>query len=382
MSSVEVDPGRLDDAEALAAADPGEMLRRVASAAAQVREAQLYTAEAGVERIAQGGRPRAIVVVGTSGSGLAGEMLAAVCGQGCRVPITTVRGHRLPGWVGAADLVIAVSGPGGTEETLAAAVEAVRRGCRLLCVGAAGSPLAEIAVQAGVPFVPVRAAGPERAMLWGLTVPLLLAARALDLVDITAEALERTAGTLEDMSHQCRPASESFVNPAKQVALELAGSVPVIWGTSPMTGAAAHRFASQLAANAGCPALHGELPAAWHDQAAMFDGPFAAGSGGSGGSAEEDFFRDRVEEPEPTRLSLVLLNDVEEHPQVTRRRELAAEFARDRAVPVVELTTRGTHPLERLAGLIAHIDYISVYLALAVGVDPSATVREPEERTL
>jgi glucose/mannose-6-phosphate isomerase len=46
----------------------------------------------------------------------------------------------------------------------------------------------------------------------------------------------------------------------------------------------------------------------------------------------------------------------------------------------VELTTRGTHPLERLAGLIAHIDYISVYLALAVGVDPSATTQELEER--
>ncbi|GAA4607080.1 SIS domain-containing protein [Actinoallomurus liliacearum] len=377
MTFVEVDPGRLDDPEALAAADPGDMLRCVASAAAQVREARLYTAEAGVERIAQGGRPRAIVVVGTSGSGLAGEMLAAVCGQGCRVPIMTVQGHRLPGWVGAADLVIAVSGPGGTEETLTAAVEAVRRGCRLLCVGAGASPLAEIAVQAGVPFVPVRPAGPERTMLWGLTVPLLLAARALGLTDVTAATLERTAEVLEDMSHQCRPASESFVNPAKQVALELAGSLPVIWGTSPLTGAAAHRFASRLAADAGHPAVHGELPAAWHDQAALFDGPFAAGAGGS---AEEDFFRDRVEEPEPTRLSLVLVHDVEEHPQVTRRREIAAEFARDRAVPVVELTTRGTHPLERLAGLIAHIDYISVYLALAIGVDPSAAIREPEER--
>jgi glucose/mannose-6-phosphate isomerase len=318
-----------------------------------------------------------VVVVGTSGSGLAGEMLAAVCGQGCRVPITTVRGHRLPGWVGAADLVIAVSGPGGTEETLTAAVEAVRRGCRLLCVGAGQSPLADIAVQAGVPFVPVRPAGPERTMLWGLTIPLLLAGRALGLTDVTAETLERTAGVLEDMSHQCRPASESFVNPGKQVALEIAGSLPVIWGTSPLTGTAAHRFASQLAANAGYPAVHGELPSAWHDQAAMFDGPFAAGSGAS---AQDDFFRDRVDEPEPTRLSLVLVHDVEEHPQVTRRREIAAEFARDRAVPVVELTTRGTHPLERLAGLIAHIDYISVYLALAVGVDPSATTQELEER--
>ncbi|GAB3962263.1 SIS domain-containing protein [Actinoallomurus acanthiterrae] len=371
MSPVEVDPGRLDDPEALASADRGDMLRSAASAAAQVRESRLHTAEAGVERIAQGGRPRALVVVGTSGSGLAGEVLAAVAGQGCPVPITTVRGHRLPGWVGAPDVVIAVSGSGDTEETLTAAVEAVRRGCRLLCVGPGGSALADIAVQAGVPFVPVRPVGPERTMLWGLTVPLLLAARELGLADVTPEALERAAVVLEDMSHQCRPSSEAFVNPGKQVALEIAGSIPVIWGTSPLTGTAARRFASRLAADAGYPAVHGELPAAWHDQAAMFDGPFAAGSG-AGSGAEEDFFRDRVEDPEPTRLSLVLVHDVEEHPQVTRRREIAAEFARDRAVPVIELTAPGTHPLERLAGLIAHIDYVSVYLALALGIDPSA----------
>lgn len=374
--SVEVDPGRLDDPGALAAADPGDMLRQVAGAAAQVREAQLYAAEAGVDRIARGGRPRAVVVVGTGASGVAGEMLPAVCGLGCPVPITVVRGHRLPGWIGAADLVIAVSGSAGTGETVAAAVEAVRRGCRLLCVGVGGSPLAEVAVQAGAPFVPVRPAGRERAMLWGLAVPTLLAARALGLADIPPGLLERTAGLLEEVSHQCRPAAESFVNPGKQAALELAGSLPVIWGASPLTGMAAHRFAAQLAANAKYPAVHGELPAAWHDHAALLDGPF----GGGAGDAEADFFRDRVDEPESTRLSLVLLSDTEEHPQVAQRREAAADLARDRGVHVIELAAGGVHPLERLAGLIARVDYISVYLALAVGVDPSAAGRELEER--
>jgi glucose/mannose-6-phosphate isomerase len=29
------------------------------------------------------------------------------------------------------------------------------------------------------------------------------------------------------------------------------------------------------------------------------------------------------------------------------------------------------HPLERVAGLIAHTDYASVYLALAIGADPA-----------
>jgi glucose/mannose-6-phosphate isomerase len=376
MGVPEADSGRLDDPEALATADPGEMLRQVASAAAQVREAQLLSTEAGIDRIAAGGRPRAVVVAGMGGSGVAGDVLAAVCGPGCPVPIMTVRGYRLPGWVGAADVVIAVSCSGSTEETLGIATEAVRRGCRLLCVGGAGSPLAEIAVQAGAPFVPVPQVGQPRAALWGLTVPVLLAARALGLADVPAELFERTAARLEEMSHECRPASEAFVNPGKQTALELAGSVPMIWGTSPLTGAVAYRFASQLAENAKYPAISGELPEVNHNQVMTFDGSFGAVGG------DDDLFRDRVEEPAATRLRLVIVRDTEEHPQVTRRREVSAELARERGVPVTELVARDGHPLERLAGLIAHADYASVYLALAIGVDPTpvATIQELKAR--
>ncbi len=124
-----LDPSRLEDAEAAEAADPGGMLRQVASSAAQVREAQRAAAEAGVGALAEDGRPRAVVAVGMGAAAVAGDVLAAVCGAGCAVPVFTVRGYRLPGWVGAADLVIAVSSSGGTEKTLEVAVEAARRGC-------------------------------------------------------------------------------------------------------------------------------------------------------------------------------------------------------------------------------------------------------------
>src|ERR1700739_456481 len=80
---------------------------------------------------------------------------------------------------------------------------------------------------------------------------------------------------MEDVSFQRRPSSESFVNPAKSLALDLVGRLPVIWGGSPVAAAAARRFASQLAANAKQPALVGLLPEAGHDQVATFDGPYA-----------------------------------------------------------------------------------------------------------
>jgi glucose/mannose-6-phosphate isomerase len=386
--TIEVDgAARLDDAAALRAADPGDMLRQVASAAAQIREARFRTVEAGIDALADGGRPRALVVTGMGASAISGDVLAAICGVGCPVPIVTVRGYQLPGWVGATDLVIAVSCSGSTEEPIAVAVEAVRRGSRLLCVGGEGSPLADVAAQAGVPFIPVRSAGRPRTTLWGLTVPLILAARLIGLVDVSDGVLEDTAKRLEDISHRCRPSSESFINPGKQLAAELVGAVPMVWGSSALAGVAAYRFACQFNENAKYPCVYGVLPEADHNQVVAFDGPFGGSpvvAGGLGGSAPQgdtdDFFRDRVEAQRG--LHVIVLRDVDEHPQVARRREVSVELARARGIPVTEISAEGTHPMERIASLLALADYTTVYLAIALGIDPTpeAAVQELKAR--
>ncbi len=368
---------RLDDVALLETADPSSILRQVASSAAQVREAARSAAEAGLDGLAAGGRPRAVVVTGMGGSGIAGEVLAAVAGPGCPVQITTVHDYRLPGWVGAADLVIAVSCSGATEETLSAAEEAVRRGCRLLGVGSQDSPLARLAEQASAPLIAVKPSGMPRSMLLGLSVPLVVAASRLGVLDMAEEAYESAAAELERVAHLCRPDSEAFVNPAKTLALDLAGTLPMIWGTSPLTGVAAARFACQLHENAKYPAIAGVLPEANHNQVVTFDGPFAAGPR----AADLDLDPDGQAEP-PVPLRLILLRDTQEHPQVARRREESARIAADRGIEVTELAASGDLPLERLASLVALIDYTSVYLAIANGIDPApiAAIQELKAR--
>ena len=367
---------RLDDLSLLEAADPGGMLRQAASAAAQVRTSARVTAETDLGAVTSAGRPRSIVVTGMGGSGVAGEVLAAVCGPGSASPVLAQHDYRLPGWVGAADLVIAVSCSGTTEETLSAAREAVRRGCPLVGVGGAGSPLALLAEQARAPFIPVQPAGMPRFTLWGLAVPLMQIADRLGVADIPADELESAAAELERVSHLCRPDSESFVNPAKTLALELDGTLPMIWGSSPLTGVAATRFACQLNENAKYPAIPGVLPEANHNQVVVFDGPFAPWSA-NGPQVLDD------EDPRPAvPLRLVLLRDSEEHPQVTRRREVSAELAGQHGIGVTELAADGETALHRLAGLLQLIDYAAVYLGIAIGVDPGpvAVISELKER--
>src|SRR5450755_3033338 len=359
---------RLDDVRLLETADPSGMLRQVASSAAQVRTAVRLAAETDLGLLAQAARPRAIVVTGMGGSGVAGDVLAGVCGPGCPSQIVTVHDYLLPGWVGAADLVIAVSCSGSTEETLAVASEAVRRGAQLVGVGGAGSPLQAIATQARAPFIPVVSAGMPRSTLWGLSTPLIFIAAEAGVIDVGEDVYEATAAVLEEVSFQCRPTSESFVNPGKSLALDLMGTLPMIWGSSPLAGVAAKRFAAQLNENAKYPGIAGELPEANHNQVVAFDGPFAPGRSLD---AESGF-----------PLRLFLLADSGEHPQVARRRAASAELASERGIRVSELTMAGKHPLERFASVVQLIDYATVYLGIASGVDPTPIqiIQELKER--
>jgi glucose/mannose-6-phosphate isomerase len=379
---------RLDTPDVIQAADPGDMLRQVASAAAQVRTALLSCQETDLSAFTPDSRPRAIIAAGLGSSGVAAEMLHALVGPNGPVQVVASHGGRLPGWVGAADVVIAVSSSGTTADTLAIATEAARRGCRLVGVGAEGSPLHRIAEQARAPFVRLAPAGLPRAMLWSLAIPLLVIAERLGVTRIEPDVYELAACRLEDVSHQCRPASESFVNPGKSLALDLAGALPVVWGTTELSGVAARRFARQLSENAKYPAIVGVLPEAAYDQLAAFDGPFApaalppaAGRGrhpeAPGGPADLedlawdlDYDETEAEATGFTPLRLVLIADPGEDPRISAQRAAITELAAQRGIGLSELAMDGEHPLVRLAGVVQLADYASVYLGIASGIDP------------
>jgi hypothetical protein len=327
-----------------------------------------------------------VVVAGVGTAARTGDVLAAVAGPRCPVPVLAHRSAGVPGWVGAADVVIAVSASGHSPEALAAADAAARRGARLVAVGAPGSPLQSVAQTARAPFVAVPRRAPARASLWALTVPVLLAGRAFGLVKVTEADLVETATRLDADAEGCRETAESFVNPAKSLALDLAGAIPVIWGSSPLAAVAAGRFADLLSANARYPAVAGSLGEVGRGRVGLLDGVF-------GGLAEQDrdVFADPPAGDGPTRLHLVVLQDGgltgededngEPFAVEVRRAEAVAALARRRGVRCTVLTAEGGSALERLASLVAVPDFASVYLALAHGLDPMAVPAVTELKT-
>jgi glucose/mannose-6-phosphate isomerase len=369
----------LDDAPKMSAHDPGGMLRGIASAGAQVREAAALTAETDLSHLADEGRPRAVVVAGAGTAARAGDILATVAGARSLVPVLGHRSVEVPGWIGAADVVIAVSASGRSPEALAVAEAAGRRGARLVAIGAPGSPLQQVAERSRAPFIPIPRRGPARANLWGLTVPVLLVARALGLVNVNEADLAETATRLDLEADRCRPTAESFVNRAKTLAANLAGSVPVVWGDTPLAAVAARRFGDMLSANARYPVVTDALGEAGRGRVGLLDGVF-----GALGQAERDIFADpdfdgeEAGATEVSRLKVVLLCDgglPDEQGAVAaqdRRAEVVQEIAARRGVDVEVLTADGGSALERLASLVSATDFASVYLGLGHGLDPMA----------
>ncbi|MCW3839274.1 mannose-6-phosphate isomerase [Micromonospora yasonensis] len=381
------DESLLDDPDRLNERDPGGMLRFTASAGAQVRESAALAAEANLSVLADEGRPRAVVIAGIGTAGRTGDVLATVAGPRCPVPVIPHRSAGVPGWVGAADVVIAVSASGRSPEALGAAEAAHRRGARLVAVGAPDSQLQSVAERARAPFIPVPRRAPARASLWALTVPVLLAARTLGLVKVNEADLAETAARLDADADRCRPSAESFVNPAKSLALGLAGSIPIVWGSSPLATVAARRFGDTLSANARYPVVAGALGEAGRGRVGLLDGVF-----GGLAEGERDIFADPGEDGDDgTRLRLVLLrdgglnaeDDTDEPLAVEERRADAVQtLAERRGVRCDVVTAEGGSALERLASLVAVPDFASIYLALAHGLDPMAVPAVTEMKEL
>jgi hypothetical protein len=390
-----LDEARIDSEEAIAALDSRQTLRGLATAGAQVREAVALSQEAGIEKVAGGERPRSVLVASLGGSAVVCDVLELLAEPGSPVPVSIRRNLPLPGWVGPLDLVIAVSQSGRAAGPLALAAEAGRRGAALLTVGAAESPLAEVCARArGVHIALGRGRATTRTSLWSLLTPVLLGAGHLDVIDVGERVLMEVADRLDEQAEACRPSAESFVNPAKVLAADLAEGVPVVLGDGALNGVAARRAVAMLARTARFPAMAGELPDAAAQIVSCFDGPFTAAygestggaefgaeaAGGGPGPGERDIFADPyLDGPAPPKLALLMLRDAAPDPMTREAAEAAALAdavtggAREAGVRVSEVTADPGHQLARLAGQIALTDFASTYLALGLGLDPAVS---------
>ncbi len=326
--------------------DPHGLLGRIAALPEQIEDAwQAGTALSlpDAHRDVDG-----VVVLGMGGSGIGGALLQALAVDlGARVPVSVVRGYRLPGWVNDRTLVLASSNSGDTEETLDAFGSAVGEGARCVAITTGGT-LAARARAADVPLLTFAWTGePRSALGWSFVSLLAICAKLRLLPPLDVQMRSAIAGLRTATAEFGRDVPETS-NPAKQLARRLAGRLPVFIGAQALAPVA-YRWRTQVNENAKSWAIADELPEMNHNAQAGYGLPA----------------------PAVPLLHAVILRHADMHPRIRLRTDATIDEMRRADVSCEVIEIDGAGLLAQVLRAVWMGDYVSYYLGLLNGVEPS-----------
>lgn len=342
------DDSRLDDPDAIAAADP--RLRFLAESGARVRR-EAYEAREGVARAVArlaDTPPRAVVVAGPDA-----RLLRAVLEPWCPVPFVAWPHPRLPGWAGGLDLVVVMAPMGSDEAAASGVAEAVRRGCQMVVAAPEGSLVAD------------HASGRDSMVIPSVTHDsLATAVVVLDLLHTLGLAPavdpETVAGALDEVAVRCSPFRDLALNPAKNLAVATADTNPLLWGGSVLAARAARRVAESIRRATGQTALAAD---AEHLLPILESAP------------ARDVFADPFADPEADRRpSLVVFDDGFDDADYRTIRTRLLATAERHGVRVETLSSDAEGEVARYAALLASGQFTAAYLAMGRG-DPDEVPR-------
>lgn len=367
MSSL-VDDTILDDPSRLAEHDSDGLLRAAAMAGAQVRATVEVAKDSDLARLS-GTMPRALVLITPPGLGPAvTRLVIALLGRACPVPV--VASDTAPTWLGPLDVVVAHTDDPGDAEL----AESIDRACRY------GARVVLTAPEEG----PVAAAAAGRAVLLPPRVPVPPGfgfARALAGALLTATTLEllrtdlgRLADDLDREAESDHSQHESFVNPAKALALRLADRTPLLWGIDDVAAGVACHAAQMLATHTALVCDIADYP-----QAASRSALLRAATNASSG---QDIFADPEDldpaETSPLRVFLLAVRAAATDP--VRRLAVASFPAADLIAPSEESTAPESDEPASAAVLALRFELAALYLGLASGT-AGASARYAPART-
>jgi glucose/mannose-6-phosphate isomerase len=138
-------------------------------------------------------------------------------------------------------------------------------------------------------------------------------------------------------------------NPAFNLAKSLIGFIPTIYSASDVTSAAGYRLKCQFNENSKLHAFHNVIPELNHNEIIGWES-----------FAEKQYH-----------TKLITILDDEYHPQVKKRFEITSELAAKNGVEIISLKSEEKEFKLRLMELIYLGDWISYYLAVLRGFDPT-----------
>ena len=343
MSEQRVD---LDRPETYAAVDTQDMMGQIAGLPKQIERAWDYARL--LELPDKHADIFSFIVVGIGGAAMSGDFLRAIVAHTAQIPVVVVRGYELPAFVGPDSTVVGVSHSGNTEETITLFEEAIDRGAKPIIV-TSGGHLATLSVTHRAPLVNYSVAGAKpRTAVGYMFMSLLGIARAVHLTRGMDEPVTEAVAVLQEARAAFGPDVRAADNPAKQMAREFAGKIPLIYAAGflePVT----LWWKEQLGANAKTSAIIDSPPELNHTSVLGYAHP--AGNAG--------------------RLAAVQLRSSYDHPRVALHWQVTTDLLEQSGIACGIVTVKGQTRLAQMLWCISLGDWVSYYLALLNGVDPT-----------
>ncbi len=283
-----------------------------------------------------------IIVCGMGGSAMAGEVLRRFSS----IPVRSNRSYHLPEATGSSTLVIAVSYSGNTAETLSSLHQAIERKIPILCL-TSGGQMEEIASQRNLPLVIAPSGYQPRAAMGFLTLPLLAIMQDLGHAPKLGP-WEKLIQALHITSKQSAWSSPLANNQAKQIAAEIDGRSPVTYGIAGNTDLVAMRWKTQINENAKQPAFWNVFPELNHNEILSL-----------------------VNQELMLGFVTIFLQNSYDDPQNRARMRIMKNLFIQRQLPIHVVEATGETALAQVFSQIYLGDYVSFYLALLNGVDPT-----------
>jgi len=292
--------------------------------------------------------PQAIILAGMGGSAIGADLLVSYLSGILSIPVLVLREYTLPGWAkGKQVLVVASSHSGNTEETLSVYEQALQRGCSVLSISTGGS-LAQRATQEKQVHWSFEHRGQPRAAV-GFSFGLLLALlqRLLKLPDHSS-SISSTVDVMEKLAGELAITVPVAHNPVKRLAGQLMGrSVTVM--AADYLAPVARRWKTQI----------NELAKAW----AEFDFISEANHNTLAG----------IVFPEEllSKLIVLFIRGSSNHPRNSLRIELTRKEFMLAGINTELVEFQQENPMAEMWTGLLYGDYLSYYLAIAYGIDPT-----------
>jgi glucose/mannose-6-phosphate isomerase len=289
-----------------------------------------------------------ILIAGMGGSAIGADLVSGFVAPACPVPIVVHRDYDLPAWAkGKRTLVVLSSHSGNTEETLSSYERGRSNGCSMVVI-TTGGKLADLGAKDGIPVWKFVHDGQPRSAVgfsFGILVALLF---QLGFVPDLSDEVTACVDLMKREQTSFRMEVPQSMNPAKNLASELAGKLVHVIGSDHLAPVA-RRWKGQVNELAKTVAVFEGLPEMDHNTMA--------------GVVHPDVVR--------ANTFMVFLKATSIHSRNQVRMDLTQQGFSREGFTTCTVEAAGSTRLQQLWTSISLGDYVSYYLAMTYGEDPT-----------